>query len=153
MLRNFLSHQKRAVLNWAPHTKPSFWVFFFSILLPFIIPVIHMIIFSNLWKQYNRKIDRKTCSCSCWDTVFKGNYEAGISGYKHMYFNATEQSAKIWLLTVLFVIISYESLKYLLQLLVRKELRYSMFILFASVVYSHYYSFWVFLEDGKCCTM
>jgi hypothetical protein len=63
-----------------------------------------------------------------------------------MYFNATEQSAKIWLLTVLYVITCYESLKYLLQLLSRKELRYTMFILFASVVYSHYYSFWGYVN-------
>jgi hypothetical protein len=79
-------------------------------------------------------------------TFVTGNYEAGISGYKHMYFNATTQSAKIWLLTVLYVIACYESLKYLLQLWARKELRYTMFILFASVVYSHYYSFWGYVN-------
>lgn len=75
-----------------------------------------------------------------------GNYEAGISGYKHIYFNATEQSAKIWLLTVLYVIVCYESMKYLLKLWSTKELRYTMFILFASVVYSHYYSFWGYVN-------
>ncbi len=63
-----------------------------------------------------------------------------------MYFNATEQSAKIWLLTVLYVIGCYESLKYLLQLWYRKELRFTMFILFGSVVYSHYYSFWGYVN-------
>lgn len=63
-----------------------------------------------------------------------------------MYFNATEQSAKIWLLTVVYVIGCYESLKYLLELWCRKELRVSMFILFGSVVYSHYYSFWGYVN-------
>ena len=63
-----------------------------------------------------------------------------------MYFNATHQSAKIWLLTVLYVIACYESMKYLLQLFCRKELRYTMFILYASVVYSHYYSYWGYVN-------
>lgn len=63
-----------------------------------------------------------------------------------MYFNATEQSAKIWLLTVLYVIACYESLKYLLLLWHKKELRFSMFVLFGSVVYSHYYSFWGYVN-------
>ena len=63
-----------------------------------------------------------------------------------MYFNATEQSAKIWLLTVLYVIASYESFKYLLQLFYKRELRLTMFILFGSVVYSHYYSFWGYVN-------
>lgn len=63
-----------------------------------------------------------------------------------MYFNATEQSAKIWLLTVLYVIGCYEALKYLLQLWSLKELRFTMFVLFGSVVYSHYYSFWGYVN-------
>ena len=74
MLQNFVSHQSRAILTWAPYRKPAFWIVFLAILLPFIIPVIHMNIFAQLWQRYNRKIDRKTCSCSCWDTVFKGNF-------------------------------------------------------------------------------
>ena len=63
-----------------------------------------------------------------------------------MYFNATPQAAKMWILTVTFIVASYESMKYLLQLFCRKELRYSMFVLFASVVYSHYYSFWAYIN-------
>lgn len=79
-------------------------------------------------------------------TLQTGNYEAGIGGYKHLYFNATPQSAKIWLLTVLFVIGCYESMKHVLSLLFKKELRFSMFVLFGSVVYSHYYSFWGYVN-------
>ena len=82
---------------------------------------------------------------TCLDSSL-GNYEAGISGYKHMYFNATQQSAIIWLLTVVYVIALYESMKYLLQLFCRRELRYTMFVLFSSVVYSHYYTYWVYVN-------
>jgi len=134
------------ILKWVPPQKPIVWVNVLAVLLPLCIPVIQMNLFSHLWKQYNRVINRKTCSCSCWDTVFKGTYESGISGYKHLYFNATPQAAKMWILTVTFIIAAYESMKYLLQLFCRKELRYSMFLLFASVVYSHYYSFWAYIN-------
>lgn len=139
--------QKRSdVLLWSPHKNPSLWILFGAILVPTIIPIIHINIFSVLWARYTRAIDRRTCSCSCWDTVFKGNYEAGIGGYKHFYFNATPQAAKIWIMTVLFVICCYEAIKHLLQLFSRKELNYRMFILFLSVVYSHYYSFWGYVN-------
>lgn len=134
------------ILKWVPYQKPTLLVTVLAILLPLCIPLIQMNIFSHLWKEYNRVINRKTCSCSCWDTVFKGTYESGISGYKHMYFNATPQAAKMWILTVTFIIALYESMKYLIQLFHRKELRYSMFVLFASVVYSHYYSFWAYIN-------
>lgn len=63
-----------------------------------------------------------------------------------MYFNATPQSAKIWLLTIVFIIACYESMKYLLGLFFKKELRFSMFVLFGSVVYSHYYSYWGYVN-------
>ena len=72
----------------------------------------------------------------------EGSYEAGVAGYKHVYFNATSNTLKIWIATAIFMISSYESVKYLLQLSLRGKLRYSMFILFASVYYSHYYAWW-----------
>ena len=63
-----------------------------------------------------------------------------------MYFNATPQVAKIWILTVLYIIGCYEAMKHLLQLWWRKELNIRMFLLFASVVYSHYYSYWGYVN-------
>ncbi len=72
MVLKYLYSHSKPVFSWVPYKKPAFWVIFVAILLPFIIPVIHMIIFSSLWKQYNRVVDKKNCYCSCWDTVFKG---------------------------------------------------------------------------------
>ncbi|EEB11277.1 hypothetical protein Phum_PHUM104050 [Pediculus humanus corporis] len=69
-------------------------------LAPGFLPVIHILILYLFWGKYSRRVDKRYCSCSCWDTVFKGTYETGIGSYKHMYFNATSNSIKIWLTTV-----------------------------------------------------
>ena len=75
-----------------------------------------------------------------------GNYEAGVGRFKHMYFNATPQAAKIWIITVVYVISCYEAFKHVGRLFRRKELRYTMFVLLASVVYSHYYTYWSYVN-------
>ncbi|GAB6032175.1 hypothetical protein CHUAL_010824 [Chamberlinius hualienensis] len=113
---------------------------------PVMVPMIHIGIFSYLWSQYNRVVDRTLCSCSCWDTVFKGNYESGISAYKHVYFNATFNTFKIWFSTVLAVIVFYESVRYAARLVWERRANYSMLILFASVIYPHYYSWWAYFN-------
>ena len=41
--------------------------------------------------------------------LFPGRYEHPVSGYKHVYFNATHQTLKIWLVTVMAVIGAYEA--------------------------------------------
>lgn len=73
-----------------------------------------------------------------------GPYESGIGSYKHMYFNATENVFKIWTITVVAAITLYECVKYLVSLLTRNKIRYSMLILFVSSIFAHYYGWWMY---------
>lgn len=41
-------------------------------LIPILVPFFHFGIVSHLWDEFNYKVDIRGCSCSCWDTVFKG---------------------------------------------------------------------------------
>lgn len=41
---------------------------------PVIIPPAHMAVLWFYWQNYARFVDRRFCSCSCWDTVFKGKF-------------------------------------------------------------------------------
>lgn len=135
-------------------------------LLPALILPAHIVIFWYFWHDYARYVDREQCNCSCWDTVFKGlcfanvhttsicwdfvfragTYETDIASYKHMYFNATPNSFKIWILTVFGVIVMYESVKWLVSLIIQNTVRYSMIVLFVSSVYSHYYGWWAYIN-------
>ena len=40
---------------------------------PIIIPAVQFGYIFNLWAKYNKPVNKNLCSCSCWDTVFKGN--------------------------------------------------------------------------------
>ncbi|XP_075232027.1 uncharacterized protein LOC142330559 isoform X2 [Lycorma delicatula] len=117
-----------------------------GILGPALIPPFHIAALYYFWRQFSRRVDKRYCSCSCWDTVFKGSYESGVASYKHIYFNATTNTAKIWILTVIFIIAFYESCSYLTLLAVKRRLRYSMLILFLSAIFSHYYSWWSYFN-------
>lgn len=64
-------------------------------------------------------------------SLYSGQYEEpGTTRYKHVYFNATWQTFRIWIFTVLFVLMAYESVKYLIPLIRRKNIRTSMLILY-----------------------
>lgn len=109
-------------------------------------------------------MDKRFCSCSCWDTglcfkmialneifhhfifslVFKATYESGIASYKNFYFNATANTLQIWILVVVFIISMYESMKYLITLCISRQLRYSMAFLFCLSIFSHYYAWWAY---------
>ena len=41
--------------------------------VPIIIPAVQFGYIFNIWSKYNKPVNRNLCSCSCWDTVFKGN--------------------------------------------------------------------------------
>lgn len=75
-----------------------------------------------------------------------GTYESGIASYKHLYFNATENTMKIWILTVVAIIAFYECAKHLISLIIIKSARYSMVFLFCLSIFSHYYAWWAYVN-------
>lgn len=97
------------------------------------------------WAPEKEPPDRKTCDCTCWDTVFKGSYVRKVGGYYlHFYFNATHQTLKIWI-TVLMIIVVYEVISYILFLFINRRVRVIPFLLLLSTIHSHYYTWWVFV--------
>ncbi|XP_011161196.1 uncharacterized protein LOC105196788 [Solenopsis invicta] len=119
---------------------------FMGIIGPLTIPPLQIVTLYYFWQDYSRVVDKRYCSCSCWDTVFKGSYESGIAPYKHMYFNATSNMLKIWVLIVVGVIAFYETMKHLARLAIKQRLRQSMMLLFSTALFSNYYSWWVYIN-------
>jgi len=113
-----------------------------ALALPVLIPFIQFGVIYKIWEEYAEKVNKDSCSNSCWDTIFKGGYERGAGIYKHIYFNVTLQTFVIWSITVTSIIALYESVKYLINLALYNQLRYRMLIVFLSSVYPHYYSWW-----------
>ncbi|XP_023726014.1 uncharacterized protein LOC111874609 isoform X2 [Cryptotermes secundus] len=113
---------------------------------PVLFPPIHIGILYYFWDDFSRRVNKHFCSCSCWDTVFKGTYETGVPSYKHLYFNATSNTFKIWILTVVSVIALYECIRHLTVLMLQRQLRFSMLVLFLSSVFAHYYSWWTYVN-------
>ena len=81
--------------------------------LPIAIPIIQFgLVYQWWWGKAREEVDKQSCTCSCWDTAFKGSYESGVGRYKHFYFNTNYNTAVIWTLTVLSIVALYESTKY-----------------------------------------
>lgn len=143
-----LFHQLHIHHSTALFAKSSVALFpgFVAALFPTILPIAHICVLWYFWQSYARFVDKRFCSCSCWDTVFKATYESGIASYKNFYFNATTNTLKIWLLIVIGIISLYECIKYLTKLIISKQLRYSMAFLFCLSIFSHYYAWWAYLN-------
>lgn len=124
----------------------SFFPSLIGFLFPTLLPIAHIVVLWYFWQAYARFVDKRFCSCSCWDTVFKATYESGIASYKNFYFNATTNTLKIWLLIVIGIISLYECIKYLTKLTISKQLRCSMAFLFFLSLFSHYYAWWAYLN-------
>ncbi|XP_013791004.1 uncharacterized protein LOC106474854 [Limulus polyphemus] len=134
------------VITWLRNHRFHILCFTGGILMPIVLPLFHLGIFYKLWEIYAVKVDRNSCSCSCWDTVFKANYETGVSGYKHVYFNTNMNTLKIWTVTCIATIALYETTKRTIFLVCQKQIRFSMLILMVSIIYSHYYSWWSYFN-------
>lgn len=79
-------------------------------------------------------------------SIYSGTYESGIASYKHLYFNTTSNTLKIWILTVVAIIALYEVAKHLITLIIAKSIRYSMMFLFCLSIFSHYYAWWAYVN-------
>lgn len=90
-------------------------------------------------------IPHMPCSFKCkyGYILVSGPYEAGVARYKHMYFNATDNTFKIWALTVVCAIVFYECIKNIIRLCLNNQIRYNMAFLFILSMFSHYYSWLV----------
>ncbi|CAL8084640.1 unnamed protein product [Orchesella dallaii] len=115
---------------------------FLAFSIPIIFPTVHMLIFHHLWGNLKTPVDTRHCTCSCWDTIFKGPYETGVAGYKHVYFSSDGNTLKMWIITVIGVLFLYEAFKRLFSLMFNRKLRWTMGILFLSSLHSHYYAWW-----------
>ncbi|CAL8106594.1 unnamed protein product [Orchesella dallaii] len=114
----------------------AFWV-------PIIFPAGHMFVFNKVWPK--DAVNAKQCTCSCWDTVYKGPYEFGTdSKFKHVYFNVDRTTLKMWIITVIGVLFLYETFKYVFLIVLYKRLRWTMGVLFLISLHSHYYSWWAY---------
>ena len=78
---------------------------------------------------------------------FSGAYEnPGMTTYKHVYFNTTWQTFRIWIFTILFILLAYESIKYVIPLVRKGNIRQTMFALYLVNLYPHYYSWWSYFS-------
>ncbi|XP_035825354.1 uncharacterized protein LOC101852763 isoform X2 [Aplysia californica] len=76
-----------------------------------------------------------------------GQYETpGPTPYKHVYFNSTATTFKIWVLTVIFILLCYESVKYLVNVYQTSSFRRNWLILYLINIYPHYYTWWSFFS-------
>lgn len=117
-------------------------------LVVFLIPCIHIgVVNKMLWVPNKAPVNRTSCTCSCFDTVYKGSYESpGKTGYKHIYFNATFDTLIIWIMTFGTIIVAYEAFKRLLNLYSAGNLRWRMLLLFILDIYPNYFSYWVYFN-------
>ncbi|KAL5003898.1 hypothetical protein ScPMuIL_017354 [Solemya velum] len=89
--------------------------FFFGATMVVLLPYLHIgVFYMKIWVPDKPHINKKSCKCTCFDTIMRGAYEnPGTTSYKHVYFNATWQTFRIWIVTVIFILMAYESAKYI----------------------------------------
>ncbi|CAH1789240.1 unnamed protein product [Owenia fusiformis] len=115
----------------------------------FLVPSIHMGVVQRIWVT-KPPVDKGKCTCDCWDTIFKGSYEGMSpnyrSGYKHIYFNVTSNVLFIWGISLLFLLWTFQCVRFITQLILHGHLRISMVIVVGGSIYPHYYSWWMWFN-------
>lgn len=152
MMQNYMEKQMHSLHDTSAPSLTNYRdkliSFLVGIITITVLPYIHIgIVHLRIWTPQKTPVFRNNCTCSCFDTVFRGEYEEpGTTRYKHIYFNATWQTARIWLVTVLFVLLAYESIKYVIRLVRKRNTRHSMLALYFINLYPHYYSWWSYFS-------
>jgi hypothetical protein len=59
------------------------WCTALAMLVPILIPAVQFGFVFRIWDRYNKPVNKDMCACSCWDTVFKGNF------YVYLFFYLT----------------------------------------------------------------
>jgi len=109
-------------------------------------PYLHLGFFFKFWTT-KKPVDKYNCTCSCWDTIFKGSYDNSANpGYHHIYFNVTPQTLKIWSVTLCYVLATYEMCRFIVKLIFCKRLRPLMLIPLLASIYPNYYSWWSYFN-------
>ena len=65
-----------------------------------------------------------------------------MSGYKHVYFNCTQNTLIMWSMTVISVIGLYEAVRHIFTAIYFGCARPRMAVLFLTSIYSHVYGWW-----------
>ncbi|XP_060606236.1 uncharacterized protein LOC132758573 [Ruditapes philippinarum] len=152
MIQNYMEKQMSTLHSSSSQSvtnyKDKVISFLMGALVLVLLPYFHIGIYHlKIWVPDKPRIAKNNCTCDCFDTVFRGQYEnPGTTRYKHIYFNATWQTFRIWILTVVFILMAYESIKYVIPLVRRNKVRMSMFALYVLNIYPHYYSWWSYFS-------
>lgn len=152
MVQDYMNRQLTKLTISSSHSvlnyKDKFIAFLVGALTIISLPYLHIGVYHlMIWVPNKPRIAKNNCTCTCFDTVFRGAYEnPGTTRYKHVYFNSTWQTFRIWLITVIFILLAYESIKYLIALARKKNIRNTMFALYLINIYPHYYSWWSYFS-------
>lgn len=122
--------------------KTRIFAFISSITCAVFLPFLHIGIIFKYWDPNKPKVDKRHCSCDCFDTVFRGKYEWPPSSYKHVYFNATLNTLWIWFIMIVGIVLIYESVTKIVKLIYYNKLRHNFLFIFVTAIYPHYYGWW-----------
>ena len=72
-----------------------------------------------------------------------GSYlKSESAGYMHVYFNATRNTAKMWLLSAIALLLVYEACKHVMWLICQHRTRPHWLVCAGIAIYPNYYGFW-----------
>jgi len=100
------------------------------------------------------KVDKETCSCSCWDRRIKGKAPPFPKGpYKAMYINSEATTVWMMLLTVFYVTSAVKLFEKIWDLVVfkRDQIRIEYLLVLPPMFYANIYSWWatiMYLNDA-----